>query len=174
MAHIIGLCGPQRAGKSTLAKALTEQIKNSAVLSLATHLRDIGQVLVGEPVVKEKFYTELGLTGRQILQRIGTEVGRNLSDRIWINNLLNRAQEYDVVIVDDVRFLNEADVCDALAWVQDADAEPVQDSHASEADQDALWERANVHVTRRGDVYFNGCSCCSPRSLAQGLLECQR
>lgn len=49
------------------------------------------------------------MTAREILQKMGTEVGRDtFGDDIWIRNMLSRIEGEEEVVVDDCRFLNEA------------------------------------------------------------------
>lgn len=49
------------------------------------------------------------ITVRNILQYMGTEVGRNTFGRnMWVNNMLTRIDGKDEVVIDDCRFLNES------------------------------------------------------------------
>lgn len=56
------------------------------------------------------FFTHVSYTVREFLQLLGTEVGRHIDSKIWINALFN---SYDEEICDwiipDVRMVNEAD-----------------------------------------------------------------
>ena len=52
---------------------------------------------------------EVGCSVRRILQTLGTEWGREqITDDVWVRCWEAQASRHDRVIVDDVRFLNEA------------------------------------------------------------------
>jgi hypothetical protein len=153
---IVGLSGPQGAGKSTLAHSLVHELDSAFVYSLATPLRQMAEIVVGEPCDKLKTYTigDVSLTGRQVLQRLGTEVGRNISRTVWVDLLLRRIARggFTVSLVDDVRFVNERDACDFGVWVESSDA-TCSDTHASEHDQAVLREAADLRLYRAGHCY---------------------
>lgn len=50
-------------------------------------------------------------TYREILQRLGTEVGRAIHPNLWINALFNSLNKDSKYIITDVRFTNEAEAC---------------------------------------------------------------
>lgn len=54
------------------------------------------------------------LSGRQMLEQIGTDVFRSVDDEIWIKLAKRRINEYNArgigVVISDVRFRNEADM----------------------------------------------------------------
>lgn len=52
-----------------------------------------------------------GTTSREFQQFIGTEIGRNLvSKTVWTDAALRDAQQYEKVVISDVRFPNEVDI----------------------------------------------------------------
>lgn len=54
--------------------------------------------------------TKVGPEIRRLLQRMGTEAGREtLYDSIWVDAALNDIGEHEKVVITDVRFENEAD-----------------------------------------------------------------
>ena len=64
---------------------------------------------------------------RTLLQRLGTEVGRNLiGDNVWVDATLHRIQRecdpWDDVVITDTRFLNEVEV------VKNPEASPLRGS----------------------------------------------
>lgn len=61
---------------------------------------------------KEEVIPWLGVTGRQMLQRLGTEFGRALADDIWVKIAESDLAKNDSIpiIFDDVRFPNEAEM----------------------------------------------------------------
>lgn len=118
----IGLIGLRGSGKTTAANLLREL--DYTRLSFASPLKAMCSELVapmsyqGDARLeylfgskKEEVIPHLGVTGRHLMQTLGTEWGRNMihSD-IWINILLNNPifQSWEKVVVDDVRFLYEA------------------------------------------------------------------
>lgn len=71
------------------------------------------------------------------LQRMGTEVGRNMfGEDIWIRLALEEASKHDLVVFTDVRFDNEAEAILSLpnseVWKIDRGLSPVN-GHSSEA-----------------------------------------
>lgn len=114
---IIGLCGPEGAGKSTAAKILRRELG----LPIKPFAGPLKRMLValgvpkpniyGTPAQKEEPLDMLGgLSARKAMQLLGTEWGRNLiAPDVW-----SRAWEASVnvshgAIADDLRFLNEAE-----------------------------------------------------------------
>lgn len=83
---------------------------------------------------------EVGVTGRHLLQTLGTEWGRQcLRPTFWIDcwsAVARRAlQAGDSVVVDDVRFPNEAEAIQALGgqvWLIDRPGLHYEGGHASE------------------------------------------
>ena len=56
------------------------------------------------------------MTVRQILQVLGTEGGRDVfGDNLWIDNLKKRVGAAGSVVIEDCRFVNEADVIHELS-----------------------------------------------------------
>lgn len=130
---IIGLAGYARSGKDTAAEALVaagwKRVAFADTLReflyrlnpLVTWLKEPGMfypaVLVEDRRLQDVI-DEYGWDGykqtywgdeiRQLLQRLGTECGRELiSDTIWIDAALGKS-EFDNVCITDCRFPNEA------------------------------------------------------------------
>lgn len=59
---------------------------------------------------KKQVIPEFGITYRQFLQKLGTEVGRNIHPDIWVNYVIKQIGNKPTIITD-VRFKNE---CDAI------------------------------------------------------------
>lgn len=114
--------GPKGSGKSTLAFALqtkyyfhhtafAEPIKK--MLIELVHLQGCSI-----PTANEMFRLGLketptkylsGQTPRHAMQTLGTEWGRNWIDyNFWVNVWINSIKDHNRVVVDDVRFENEA------------------------------------------------------------------
>ena len=64
----------------------------------------------GDISVKETVDKRWGLTPREILQQLGTEVGRHIHPEVWVKSVMLsiEADGSKKFIITDVRFLNEA------------------------------------------------------------------
>ena len=131
---IIALSGFARSGKDEAAKVLVEEFGFKQV-AFADKLREVLYQL--NPIVQADFgfefrnnwdgpgfitlqeaidtygwdgykSSEFGTEIRRLLQRLGTEAGRQtLWDSIWIDAALTGYSEGDRVVVSDARFINE-------------------------------------------------------------------
>lgn len=132
MFPIIGLAGPARSGKSTLAEWLMEDINFDAagpyrMYGLSWPLKRAVNEIFGwderhaEGELKEVVDQRLGISPRMAYQRIGTEFGRDglntlfpelrlARGDVWIARA-DRELEHSPLIVVDVRFPNE------VAWL---------------------------------------------------------
>jgi len=132
MTLIIGLCGPQHAGKSSIAKEavhiLTGRGISARTLSFADPLRSMLTALLlssgMDPAQAAHALTDQtaketplamfgGKTPRYALQTLGTDWGRALiSPDLWVNIAMQNiaANPSDVVILDDVRFDREIEI----------------------------------------------------------------
>lgn len=148
MSHpiIIGLTGRARVGKDTLADYLCIN-HGFTRLAFADPLRDALELGLGIESHhlredKESLIPWLGVSGRRLLQTLGTEWGRNLIRQdIWILLMQRRlaalAEEADRFVISDVRFPNEADWLrarpNASLWhIERPNVAPVR-AHSSEA-----------------------------------------
>jgi len=119
MKHLIGLSGYAQSGKDTAAAVLREvgyeriafaDTLRSAVYALNPLMPDGRRV---QDVVDEMGwdrakvnFTEI----RTLLQKMGTEVGRNLlGENIWVDTALAGLDQSRKYVVTDCRFPNEAD-----------------------------------------------------------------
>lgn len=151
---IIGLAGSKGVGKSTYACQLAFDLYNKTsedtdnlpnqecvrVMSFASPLKEMLGCIVHKDYIndKEKIIPHLGVNARHCLQSLGTEWGRNLNDLIWVNIAKHRISEEDasVIILDDVRFDNEAIMIKDLGgevWNLTRDGIGGKDKHISEA-----------------------------------------
>lgn len=121
----VALIGRMGSGKSTIAQLMTD-LYGYTKMSWAQPVKDIASLAYG-PVDKARGY-EVELpdgkpavrTGREILQRIGTDAMREQVDRMfWIKAGINRLENRpDLLWVnDDTRFPNEADALARRGWV---------------------------------------------------------
>lgn len=126
--YIIGLSGPAGSGKDAVADALCAN-HGFVRMALADPLKEMASIMTGYSVdtvnaIKDgKFRIgtpDAHVKMRRVLQKLGTEVGRDTwDDRVWIDNLLariNRKMNYVSahpsqgirgIVITDVRFLNE-------------------------------------------------------------------
>lgn len=126
---VIGISGFKGVGKDTLADALEQSsnrlpmIGNIGRFAFAAPLYAMMDALlpfVGvdpakEPTTRENKETPLPVIGasrRVLLQTLGTEWGRMLDQDLWLKILEHRinSSRFDVVMVTDVRFDNEAEL----------------------------------------------------------------
>lgn len=112
------------SGKSLFARYLRYQI-GAVSLKFATPLKEVAGRLVEamgyspskaaafiEGAAKEQLIPELGVSGRQLLQTLGTDWGRKvLGPDIWVNLVMKevarRVAKSDRFVIDDMRFPNE-------------------------------------------------------------------
>jgi hypothetical protein len=119
---IIGLSGYAQTGKDTIANYLVENYGYKKI-SFADPIREALYRLnpkvaiadmVGVPlraVVDGLGWENVKVESedtRELLQRMGTEVGRDMfGEDFWVNQAMQKAQHYDNVVFADVRFENE-------------------------------------------------------------------
>jgi len=119
---IIGISGKKRAGKDTTAKVLQETLPNAIILYFANTLKKVAAVALGyqydhffkdENKFKEyEIAPGVTMTGREFLQKVGTESFRdNIHKDFWVHSLMKQIEylpeNIEYVIIPDVRFENE-------------------------------------------------------------------
>lgn len=141
---VIGLCGLAGSGKSTIAGKLAAR-HGYYQTSLAHPLKAMSaQVLTYDEIAGDHKETPLaklgGKTPRQFMQLLGTEFGRgNFGDDFWVNIWRERVANggHELVVVDDVRFANEAKAIrdmggTVIKLVRDGAGSATGASHSSE------------------------------------------
>lgn len=116
---IIGLCGRMQHGKSTLAKELRNYFGSRAISSAFAdpikHMLLAIDLTESELWGKDKMQPSSflgGHTPRRAMQTLGTEWGREqIYNNIWVDawerSIDRLAGHVDIVIIEDVRFVNE-------------------------------------------------------------------
>lgn len=129
--RLYGLAGLKGSGKNTAAKIIEDHFPKhqTELIGFADSLRSAARVIYGltdfemtDRVAKESPVERLGgLTPRYILQKLGTEVGRNIHDQTWLWAAQRRldslvkmlplleGQLGHMAIFTDVRYQNEVD-----------------------------------------------------------------
>lgn len=152
---LIGLSGYAQSGKDTTANILIDEFGftrvafadalREALYSLNPIVRHVSKMSGGWDIRVQDFVDEIGWDRakvqepeiRALLQRLGTEVGRNLlGDNIWVKLAMAKVQEIPgPVVITDMRFPNEYDAVAAYLgerWrIERPGTEPVN-AHPSE------------------------------------------
>lgn len=143
----IGLAGYARAGKDTVAKMVTEyefeqrsfaKPLKDALYALNPLVDQVGDVTCRIDDLVDSVGWEQAKSSpevRSLLQRLGTEAGRNvLGQNIWVDALFNQPSNGRIVI-SDVRFPNEAAAIKlrgGLVWRVERPGYGPVNTHASE------------------------------------------
>lgn len=140
---IVAIHGLKQSGKSTMADVFTRHrfTKLSFAGPLKAMLSVIGvpkDSLYGSDSQKNEPLPAFGgRSGRYLLQRLGTEFGREMvCPSLWTDILLTRAACHEFVVVDDLRFQSEFERIRAAGAFTIHLSRPGQvatDGHASEA-----------------------------------------
>lgn len=179
MKEIIVLSGFARSGKDTVAQILVEEFGFKQV-AFADKLREMLYRL--NPIVDTEWYpmskpkkaghwyvqdvidqygwsgykeTRFGSEIRRLLQRLGTEAGRQtLWDTIWIDAALTGHDEDDRLVISDGRFFNEFDAVvsrGGYAWrIERPGVGPAND-HPSETEA-VDYPRFSLRIDNNGTV----------------------
>lgn len=136
---IIGITGLKRSGKDTLAYYIRNQDPSFVKYAFADPVRQAATAMFGfnerdytDPELKESIDPFWGISPRQALQYIGTEVGRQgfaaaypqfkeiTDDQLWVKRFqrfLDTLSHPRNVVITDMRFQNEMNAIRNLAHV---------------------------------------------------------
>lgn len=151
---IIGITGRKRHGKDTLAqrlidchgfrrRGLADPVKRAAMLIYGLTWEQANGL---DGFDREAPLPDLGVSVRHILQRIGTDVARNIHNDTWVLHMMREMAETPggLWVVPDVRFPNEARAIRMMGghvWKVVRPSLPdAGDSHASETGVDSIQE----------------------------------
>lgn len=141
MTKIIGIAGAINSGKNTAADYLEREF-GFKQLGFADPLK---RFLVDEVHIpfeyvytrkKEEVIPGYKSSARTLLQKLGTEWGRELiHEQIWAEVLIKKSKEYSLVVVEGLRFDNEAKIIldnGGQVWQIIGRESPKQETHVSE------------------------------------------
>lgn len=178
--EIVGLSGYARSGKDAAAAVLVEEFGFTRV-AFADKLREVlyalNPIVVGTATWSDDvFYTNdarslrdviqvwgwdhykdspYGPEIRRLLQRLGTEAGREtLWDSIWIDAALTGLPEDAKVVVSDARFFNEFDALigrGGYIWRINRDGVGPANDHASETEA-VLYDKFSLFLENNGSL----------------------
>lgn len=154
-AKIVGLSGFKGSGKSTIAHAT-----GHPVVSLAEPLREACRAIFAledehilDRANKEK-PGPAGVSYRDGAQRLGVWIRDTFGRDFWIRRAQATidALNASVVVIDDVRFPNEAEWCDVVVGVR-RDGVGLDDGHVSETVMLDNWsEMVDCELDNNGTV----------------------
>ncbi len=151
---IVGLSGKKGSGKSTVAGYLHRHMDGALRLPFAFRLKEIAQECFGAEAVQvngdesqKNTLTQCGLTGRELMQRIGHDLREIWPDcwvRSWEAEVVSRWAEWGTpmpIIVEDVRYANEARKIKEMGGIViRLTRAPWRDGHGSENGLDQFEE----------------------------------
>lgn len=116
---VVGIAGRARSGKSTAAALLVEvvlphlsPVEDAQIIGFADPLKAAATAMLGGVNATSDAFktTEVmpGITGRELLQVLGTEIVRQLDPDFWVILGMRRVRACEFTIFHDVRFPNEA------------------------------------------------------------------
>jgi dephospho-CoA kinase len=163
MTKILGLSGYAQSGKDTIADYLVKNYGYTKI-SFADPIRKALYTLNPKIDIADMRGVPLSAAvdglgwenvkadspdTRELLQRMGTEVGRDLFGKdFWVNQAILKAREHDKVVFADVRFQNEVEAIlghSGAVWrVSKPDVEAVN-RHVSETALDNYNFKKQIH-----------------------------
>jgi dephospho-CoA kinase len=104
----VAICGKMASGKTTVAEHLRHIIGHRGgfeVLSMAGEVKRVGRELFR---MQDK--------DRPLLQQIGMKM-REIRESVWLDCLIRESEKHEMVVCDDVRFINEAKTLKEHGWI---------------------------------------------------------
>ncbi len=130
-AFVIGLAGLAKAGKTTIAEQIINELEQDSLsidilsLSFAQRLKEVLAALVGEDIAFEQqeektalLYDGSNWTARDFLLAFGTEFIRDqVGENFWVDVMAKRLSELKrptIALIDSLRYPNELKLIQAL------------------------------------------------------------
>lgn len=163
---IIGLTGKKQNGKSTAAQYIAEKygfvrlnFKDALVAEIKAGFPNVLEAIIEmmersaydgmNPWTVDRLFRDKPPVFRALMQNFGTEVRRVDNMDYWVVKWMKEAAKHQNIVVDDVRFLNEAqavrDMGGIVIRISRADY-PNADTHVSETEMDMIKTDDNVTV----------------------------
>ena len=101
----IAICGKMASGKTTVADHLS--LDGFRIVSMAGEVKRVGRELFG---------MKIGEKNRPLLQQIGMKM-REIRESVWLDCLIRESEKHEMVVCDDVRFINEAKTLKEHGWI---------------------------------------------------------
>lgn len=149
---IIGFVGYKESGKTTACKMLAKHLSNVVFHNFKDGL--VAEMKENLPDVLNSLSTQYNMSiddlfvvkppiMRALMQNYGTEVRRGDDTEYWVNKWVAGLNELDdIVLVDDVRFFNEAEAIKdrggILIHLYRGDLVNNKDKHISEVEQEMI------------------------------------
>lgn len=114
---IFSFSGYAKSGKDTAADIVRKEFPKFQVKKFSGKLKEIASVLTGIPTsmfeqqfIKDSNIEGWGMTGRELLQKLGTDAIRDgLHKDAWVMSLFSEYHSTDKWLITDCRFPNEYD-----------------------------------------------------------------
>jgi dephospho-CoA kinase len=111
----IGICGRMASGKTTLANELEKQFLRQRKVALEENVCQMSLAGKVKEIARDLFFMQG--KDRPLLQKIGMKM-REIEENVWLDYVLESAnRQLGIVIVDDVRFINEAVTMKENEWI---------------------------------------------------------
>jgi hypothetical protein len=118
--RLIAICGYKRCGKDTLSDYICKKYGHQKV-KIAGKLKEIVKIVFGfseeqvESDLKEEIDSRWGITPRQAMQFIGTEMFQykiqellpDIQRKLWIKSVISSINDDSKIVISDLRFLHE-------------------------------------------------------------------
>lgn len=164
--HLIGLYSPApQSGKTSVSRVLEQRgyirvpFAETLKHMVYTLLIDMGYAPTQATRLlydsKEEVVRGLGVSTRHLLRTLGTEWGREcVAPDMWLRVWEARMKQFDLVVVDDIRFENEAELVRELGgevWMVQRAGTVNTSTHASEGGLDA-WPHFSQYIANNGTL----------------------
>lgn len=162
---IVGLTGKARSGKDTAADILVAEY-GYAKVAFAAEVKAIAMKHFG--LTHKEVFLEKTEFSRRILQGIGDGFREEVNKKIWIEKVLSDDNKGKLIVIPDVRYLNEVEEIRKFGGVvfkvvrDDRPAIEYNADHISEMEQDGIEPDA---------MLFNGSTPEKYRDVVRSTFE---